>query len=260
MHSGTRQSPLMYNYKLIIAYDGTRYSGWQIQPNAVTIQQLLQNILQTFLHKEHVSVIGSGRTDAGVHAKGQTAHFKNDSLVDTNKVLLALNGMLPRDIRVLSVEEAPTDFHAQYSASGKEYHYNLFLDRVMDPFRRNYCWHVHQKVDLDLLKEATLKFLGTHDFTSFANEAHAGSAARNPVRTLRRLDMIHIDGGVRLEFESNGFLYKMVRNIVGTSIEVATGKRSIDEISLIFAAKDRKKAGIAAPPQGLFLMRVDYGE
>jgi tRNA pseudouridine38-40 synthase len=247
----------MYSYKLTIAYDGTKYSGWQIQPNASSIQEILQNVLKTLL-RHQVTLIGSGRTDAGVHAYGQVAHFKHTELLDLNRLQFSLNGLLLRDIRVKQIELVPLDFHAQYSAIAKEYHYHLYLDRVMDPFQRLYCWHVHSRVNVSLLIQATACFLGTHNFTSFANEAHAGSAASDPVRTLYRLDVKQVEGGVTLEFEGDGFLYKMVRNIVGTLVEVASAKRPIEDIPIIFEAKDRRRAGKAAPPQGLFLMRVVY--
>lgn len=248
----------MYCYKLTLAYDGTHYSGWQIQPNAISIQELVQKAVATLLGAKHISVIGSGRTDAGVHAKGQIAHFKTDHLFDLSRLLLSLNGLLPRDIRVKKVELAPADFHAQYSAIGKEYHYHLFLDRIMDPFCRLYSWHVMRQIDLSLLIKAGGAFVGTHDFTSFANESHCGAVVKDPVRTVHRLEIIQSDGGVRLEFEGNGFLYKMVRNIVGTMVDVASMKRPLSDIPLIFGAKDRRQASAAAPPQGLFLMRVDY--
>lgn len=248
----------MHCYKLIIAYEGTRYSGWQIQPNAPSIQQHLQECLAAFLSGEHVALIGSGRTDAGVHALNQVAHFKTIQSFDPNRLLMALNGLLPRDIRVKVVEEVPLQFHSQHSAIGKEYHYHLFLERVMDPFRRLYCWHVLRRLDLSLLKEAAALFVGTHDFTSFANEAHSGSAARNPIRTLYRLDVCPSEGGVRLEFEGDGFLYKMVRNIVGTLVDVASHRLTHSEVMAIFESKDRRCASCAAPPQGLFLVRVNY--
>lgn len=248
----------MQCYKITLAYDGTHYSGWQIQPNAPSIQQHLQEALKLLLGGEHVAVIGSGRTDAGVHASNQIAHFKTNHSFDPNRLLLALNGLLPRDIRIKKVETAPLKFHSQYSAIGKEYHYHLYLERVMDPFRRLYCWHVLRKLDLALLNEAAALFVGTHDFTSFANEPHGGSVAKNPVRTIYRLDLCPIDGGMRLEFEGNGFLYKMVRNIVGTLIDVACHRSTLAEVISIFEARDRRRAGCAAPPQGLFLVRVDY--
>jgi tRNA pseudouridine38-40 synthase len=250
----------MQCYKLTLTYDGTRYSGWQIQSNAPSIQQYVQEALAAFLGGEHVSVIGSGRTDAGVHALNQVAHFKTTHDLHPHRLLLALNGLLPRDIRIKTVEIAPLHFHSQYSAMRKEYHYHLYLERVMDPFRRLYCWHVLRKLDLDLLHQAAALFVGTHDFTSFANEPRAGSVAKNPVRTLYRLDLCPTEGGWRLEFEGNGFLYKMVRNIVGTLIDAASQRLTLSDVVSIFEAKDRRQAGRAAPPQGLFLVRVDYPE
>jgi len=250
----------MYCYKLLLAYDGTYYGGWQVQPNAPSIQAHLQKAIQTFLNQELIRVIGSGRTDAGVHAVGQVAHFKSEQMIDLNRLRFSLNGLLPKDIRVKKIDHVLPSFHSQYSAIGKEYHYHLYLDPVMDPFRRLYCWHVLRRLDLELLQQAATLFVGTHDFTSFANESHLGSAARNAVRTLYRLDMHPTQGGIRLEFEGDGFLYKMVRNIVGTLIDVASLRKKIEEIQTIFAAKDRQLASSAAPPQGLFLMRVDYPE
>lgn len=247
-------------YKLIVAYEGTHYSGWQIQPNAPSIQQHLQGALATFLGGEQIAIIGSGRTDAGVHALNQVAHFKTEHDVNPNRLLLALNGLLPRDIRIKQVEIAPLHFHSQYSAVGKEYHYHLYLERVMDPFRRLYCWHVLRKLDLDLLREGASLFIGTHDFTSFANEPQAGAVAKNPVRTLYRLGIFPTEGGVRLEFEGNGFLYKMVRNIVGTLVDIASHRLTLAEVIAIFEAKDRRQASSAAPPQGLFLVKVNYSE
>lgn len=245
------------NYKLTIAYDGTHYHGWQIQPNGTSIQEKIQDALKTALRNE-VQVIGSGRTDAGVHALGQVAHFKYDSEIDIYRLLASLNGLLPLDIRIKKIESVPLDFHAQYSALGKIYHYHLHLEQILNPFFRLYSLHVRERINLDLLKKASEHFLGTHDFTSFANEAHSGCAANDPIRTLKRLDIIPENGGIRLEFEADGFLYKMVRNIVGTLLEIASGKRSIEEIPFIFEAKDRRKAGKAAAPHGLFLVEVHY--
>lgn len=247
----------MHKYKLSLAYDGTHYCGWQIQPNGVSIQSKIHEALHIAL-KSPLFVVGSGRTDAGVHALAQVAHFEHAEEVDTYRLLAALNGLLPVDIRIKSIEQVPLDFHAQYSAIAKTYHYHLYLEQVMDPFRRLYTYQVRRKIDLKLLQKAAQRFIGTHDYTTFANEAHAGSASRDPVRTLKRLDVIPEEGGIRLEFEADGFLYKMVRNIVGTLLEVASGKRALYEIETLFAAKDRRKAGRAVPPQGLFLVKVDY--
>ncbi|MDR3624348.1 MAG: tRNA pseudouridine(38-40) synthase TruA [Chlamydiales bacterium] len=247
----------MHNYKLVIAYDGTNYSGWQIQPNGVSIQELIQKAL-SICTREDIKLIGSGRTDAGVHAQGQVAHFLSSQELLPNKILYSLNGMLPSDIRIKQMESIPNSFHAQYSTIGKIYHYNLWLDPVLDPTKRLYTHHVKGKFHLEDLIQAASLFLGTWDFTSFANEPHTGSAAKDPIRTLKRLDIVPQEGGVRLEFEGDGFLYKMVRNITGTLLEIATAKRNLKEVPHIFAAKDRKQAGLAAPAKGLFLMHVLY--
>jgi tRNA pseudouridine38-40 synthase len=247
----------MHKYKLTLAYDGTHYGGWQIQPNAISIQALLEKALSTIL-RTPTCAISSGRTDAGVHARGQVAHFIAEPPQDLLRLQRSLNGILPPDIRVLSLEEAAPDFHARYSAVSKEYHYHLHLERTTDPFKRLYAYHDYSPLDLDKMKVAANCFVGTHDFTTFANEASKGSAAKNPVRTITRLDLCLEPGGVRLEFEGNGFLYKMVRNITGTLLEVARGKISIDEIPGLFEARDRRIASPAAPPHGLFLMKVNY--
>jgi len=247
----------MHNYKLVIAYDGTAYRGWQVQPNGVTIQEVLQEKIAIILRHE-ITLIGSGRTDSGVHARGQVAHFHTPSSLDLFRFHHSLNALLPHDIRVLDIVEVPLEFHAQYKAIGKTYHYHLHLNPVMDPFKRFYCLHVHEKIDLDLLKRTAAQWVGTHDFTSFANEAHLGCAAHDAVRTLKRLDVVEQPGGVRLEFEADGFLYKMVRNLTGTLLDVAAHLIPEDEIPRIIPAKDRKRAGKAAPPHGLFLMHVEY--
>lgn len=248
-----------YNYKLIIAYDGTAYSGWQVQPNATSVQALIQDAIKTITRRE-VTLIGSGRTDAGVHALGQVAHFFCDLSLDLFRVIASINGLLPKDIRVLSIEEMPLTFHAQHNAIRKTYRYHLNLESFQNPFRRSYSWHVHGAINLDVLKEASQMFIGTHDFTSFANESYKGSAAKDPVRNLQHVNIMPEEGGVYLELTANGFLYKMVRNIVGTLVEIAAGKLPVKVIPEMFAAKDRRVAGQAAPPHGLFLVQVDYPE
>lgn len=250
----------MHCYKLTLAYVGTHFSGWQIQPNAPSVQENIQKALALLFNVEHMTVIGSGRTDAGVHALNQVAHFKTPIFFEPQRLLLALNGLLPQDIRIKKVELVPLDFHSQYSAISKEYHYHIYLEAIMDPFRRHYCWHVRRKLDLPLLREASTLFVGKHDFTSFANEPHAGSVAKNPVRNLFRLEIFPEEGGIRLEFEGDGFLYKMVRNIVGTLVDVASHRLTLDNVLAIFEAKDRRQASRAAPPQGLFLVQVNYSE
>lgn len=247
----------MQNYKMTLSYDGTNYHGWQVQPNGITIQEVLQDKLKILL-KHPVSVTGSGRTDSGVHALEQTTHFNSSEQINPYRFLHSINGMLPPDIRVYSLTPVEDSFHARYSATGKIYHYHLHLDRIHNPFTLKYRLHVRDKIDLKTLKAAAQLFLGKHDFTSFTNEAHSGCAAHDPIRNLSRLDVIDQDGGVRLEFEADGFLYKMVRNMVGTLLDVSCGRRELSEIPKIFETKDRRQAGATAPPQGLFLVKVHY--
>lgn len=203
-------------------------------------------------------MIGAGRTDAGVHAQGQTAHFSTDVLCQPDQILYALNGMLPDDIRIKALESTYDTFHAQISALSKEYHYHLWLEKVIDPFLSRYRHHFcYSQFSLPLLEEATQAFVGTHDFATFAN---VGGKVNSTIRNLKRLTVVPQEGGVRLEFEGEGFLYKMVRNIVGTLLEIGLGRISSAQIQTLFAAKDRRAAGPAASPKGLFLMRVNYPE
>lgn len=247
----------MHRYKLTVAYDGTQYCGWQVQNTGTSIQPLIQRALETAL-RHPIALSGSGRTDSGVHARGQVAHFDTSTSFDPQRLLLSLNALLPEDIRILTIEPAADTFHARYSAKQKTYHYHLHLDRVAIPTLAPYRYHLFGKIDREKLASNTKHFTGTRDFTSFANDATRGCAAHDPIRTLTRFDCIEQRGGVRFELEADGFLYKMVRNLVGTLIDLTRGKFAPDQMDAIFAAKDRRAAGSAAPPQGLFLMHVDY--
>ncbi len=244
-------------YSLTIAYDGTHYSGWQVQTNAQSIQALVQKALATVL-RHPVNLTGSGRTDAGVHARGQIAHFDTDVIFEPKSLALSINAFLPADIRILAVEPRAPDFHARYSAKTKTYHYHLHLDPVADPILGPYRFHVQGRINRDKLKSGTQYFIGTRDFTSFANQADRGSASRDPIRTLLRFDACEEPGGIRLELEATGFLYKMARNLVGTLLDYAFGKITEEQIEQIFLSKDRRKGRSAAPPQGLFLIKVTY--
>ncbi|MBP9841360.1 MAG: tRNA pseudouridine(38-40) synthase TruA [Simkaniaceae bacterium] len=240
----------MKRYKALIAYDGTQYGGWQVQPNAVTIQAVIQEVLSTILQTP-THLTASGRTDAGVHALGQVAHFLSHKEVTAH----ALNSLLPPDIRILSLEEVDPSFHARFSARNKEYHYHLHTDSLISPFIRPYRTYHPYSLDLNLIEEAIPLFHGTHNFTSFAN---CGGSKASPIKTIYRLDMIRQEGGVRFEFEGSGFLYKMVRNIVGTLLEVGAKKRLLSSIPPLFSLQDRREGGKAAPPTGLFLIKVNY--
>ncbi len=248
---------MIQKYKILISYDGTRYAGWQVQVNAVAIQPLIQKAIETIL-RHPISLTGSGRTDAGVHALGQVAHFETEVPFEMSPFLLSVNALIPVEIRVHKVEKVKSDFHARYSAMAKIYHYHLHLDPILDPFNRLYRHHVRGPCDLDLLSKSKEFFIGTHDFTSFANQPHRGSASHDAVRTITRIDIVPQEGGIRLEFEANGFLYKMVRNITGTLLDIAAKRIDVSSLESIFQAKDRKASGSSAPPQGLFLMEVKY--
>ncbi len=261
LESSSSSAPLfrLHRYKLIIAYEGTAYSGWQVQPNGLSIQELVQKAVATPLRRTSIDVTGSGRTDAGVHALGQVAHFSHDEPIDSFRFLRSVNSLLPADIRLLSLEQVPHSFHARYSALGKIYHYHLYTAAILDPFVRSFRAHFCYPVDLPSLRRAASIFVGTHDFKAFANEACRGAASRDSVRTLRRLDIIEEPGGLRFEFEADGFLYQMVRNLTGTLIDFIAGKYREEDLLTILASKDRRQAGRSAPPQGLFLVRVIYG-
>ncbi|MEX1012754.1 MAG: tRNA pseudouridine(38-40) synthase TruA [Waddliaceae bacterium] len=242
-------------YILKITYDGTAYSGWQVQPNAVTIQEVLQTQMEKFL-RQPIHLKGSGRTDAGVHALGQVAHFELDREFDLLTLKRSLNSLLPHDIRILQVSRVSPDFEARFSARKKIYHYHLWTEQVSSPFRRLYSYQLLAPIDIEKMREGAKLFLGTHDFTTFSNVS--GGNKRNPIRSIDRLDIIPQEGGYRLEFEGPGFLYKMVRNICGVLFEIGKGKLEVDSIPALLEKKDRRAIGLPAPARGLFLMHVDY--
>ncbi len=247
----------MHKYILKVSYDGSRYSGWQIQTNAKSIQEEIQKILSQILSKP-ISIYGSGRTDGGVHALGQVVHLAVEEPLDIQKLLQALNGLLPWDIRVKEISEVPLDFHARFSAIGKIYHYHFWNDPVIDPMYFPYRLHLRNAFDIDKVKSALPYFVGKKDFTTFANIRESNQILKNPVRHLKRLELIFQEGGFRLEFEGDGFLYKMVRNIVGVLIEIGQGRREIASIEDLFLKRDRQSIGSPAPAKGLFLQRVLY--
>ena len=246
-------------FLLTIAYDGTHFVGWQIQPNGPSIQSLLQEKLSILL-KEEVQVIGSGRTDSGVHALGQRAHFRTKKNISSAALIYPLNALLPHAIRVLEIKEVPNTFHARFSAKRKTYHYHLALGGVVLPFLYPFRSYVREKMDIELIKKGASYLVGTHNFISFANEASAGSAKKNPVRTLYRADVVEEEGGICFEFEGNGFLYKMVRNMVGQLIAIGKRKVPPETILDLFSEGSRVGCAAAAPPQGLFLVSVHYPE
>lgn len=241
--------------KLTIEYDGTNYQGWQTQPKRKTLQGVLEEKLKQITGEE-VHVIGSGRTDAGVHALGQVAHFKTRTKIEVPSLQRALNSLLPKDILVMRVEEVGKEFHARRQAKSKLYEYRILNQPLRSVFHRFYSWHIPQRLDLEEMKKATKLLIGEQDFSSFQS---SGSSPKTSVRKVLRARWKNDREGVlRFEIEANGFLKQMVRAIVGTLVEVGRGKLSPEEFQKIIQSKDRRKAGPTAPPHGLFLKEVRY--
>jgi tRNA pseudouridine38-40 synthase len=244
---------------LTLSYDGTAYAGWQIQNRARTIQGELEAALER-IAGERIKAVASGRTDAGVHAWGQTVSFSSRTRLEPEILRRAINAHLPRDIVVLDVREAPAGFHAISDAIQKRYRYVIQDGPVCDVFQRAYAWFVPQRLDVVAMQQAGQSLVGRHDFSSF--EA-AGSNRLSSVRTVsdvavRRRKTDHLDQVV-IEVQADGFLYNMVRNMVGSLVAVGRQRQSVDWIAEVLAARDRTRAGMTAPPQGLTLLWVDYG-
>ena len=242
--------------RLVIQYDGTNYVGWQLQENGVSVQQLLNEALNG-VTGERVQMHGSGRTDSGVHAKAQVAHFETDARMPADKFAIAMNMRLPRDIRVLFSEEAPPDFHARFSAKQKTYRYTVQTGLHADVFSRNTALHVHTPLDFRLMQTAAPYALGAHDFSPFMSE---GSTLEHTIRTVSLSEWSRDGHFLYYDVTANGFLYNMVRILVGTMLEVGAGKLPVDAIERALVSGLRSDAGATAPPQGLTLMRVRYDD
>lgn len=250
------------NIRLLITFDGSRYSGWQRQKNAPTIQGALEKCLMTMVNSE-VTLHGAGRTDAGVHALGMTAHFQTDSTIPCPGFQHGLNSMLPSDIRVLNIFDEVMDFHSRYSATGKSYRYDIFTGEIQLPTERLYCTHFPHDLDADKIYQCLEYISGTHDFTSFegSGSRDVTNSIRGAVRTLFHVSFTpHPVEPNRwsFSFTGDGFLRHMVRNLVGTLIDVGTGKISVDSFQEILKNRDRQAAGPTAPAHGLFLVKVFY--
>ncbi|MBT2694535.1 tRNA pseudouridine(38-40) synthase TruA [Bacillus sp. ISL-55] len=247
----------MPRIKCTISYDGTGFSGYQVQPGKRTVQGELEKVLEKMNKGTSTRVNASGRTDAGVHALGQVIHFDTTLEIEPARWQIALNSLLPDDIAVLSVDIAKPDFHARFDAVGKEYRYFLLLSKHRDPFQRNYAYQFQYELDHDAMREASNLLLGTHDFTSFCS---AKTEVEDRVRTLKEIDFYEENGLLVFRFVGDGFLYNMVRILVGTLLEVGTGRRSADTMPQLLADQDRTLAGKTAPGHGLYLWKVFYDE
>ena len=243
------------NIKLIVEYDGTRYHGWQRQKGDLTIQSVIEDSIRTIVG-DRITLIGSGRTDAGVHALYQACNFITRSGIKPDSMRRGLNSLLPDDIKIRRIEYVPLDFHARYSVKSKAYEYRIYNRKDTNVFLRNYTWHIRDELDIEAMRRSLSILIGRHDFSSFKS---SGSANKDPVREMIRAELHGPRQGViSFLFEADGFLRHMVRNIIGTVIEVGKGKISLDEFREIFQSNKRINAGIKAPPQGLFLKMVKY--
>ncbi|KAK6162208.1 hypothetical protein DH2020_002049 [Rehmannia glutinosa] len=254
-----------YKWRLIISYDGTRFSGWQYQQSTPTVQCIVEEALTriTKLERDHLCLVGAGRTDAGVHAWGQVAHFVTpfnyDSLEGIHK---ALNGLLPLDIRIREISSVPPEFHARFSVKSKIYKYKIYNDTIMDPFHRHYVYHSVYKLNPAAMRDAANHFVGKHDFSAFAN-ASRNDRIPNPVKNIFRFDVNEMGPLLQLEVEGSGFLYRQVRNMVALLIQVGREAVPADIVPKILASHDRKelaKYALSVPPHGLCLFGVSYKE
>ncbi|MEX1026364.1 MAG: tRNA pseudouridine(38-40) synthase TruA [Planctomycetota bacterium] len=244
----------MRNVRLLLAYDGSQFFGWQRQDGFPTVQAALEEAVEGVLG-ERSTLFGSGRTDTGVHALGQVAHLHVATRIPDDKFAFALNAHLPRGVVVRAAETCSDEFHAQYSASGKRYVYRIRNSRVRSPFGSAYEHRVPVWLDLEAMRRGARHLVGTHDFSALAN---AGSPRKSNVRTLRSLRLVRRGQGYLLAVDGSGFLYNMVRTIAGTLIEVGRGRMEADALPAILASRDRTLAGPTAPASGLYLLSVRY--
>jgi tRNA pseudouridine38-40 synthase len=246
----------MQNFKLIIEYDGGAFHGWQRQVGDRTVQEEIEKAL-TRMTRQRITLLGSGRTDAGVHARGQVANFACDTRLTPAEFQKGLNSMLGGAVVIHHCEIVPENFHSRYDVAAKTYRYRIRNHPLPRAIGRQYHWHVRAPLDVAAMQAASDHLMGTHDFTAFEG---AGSPRQHSVREVRRAEWRReADHGLAFFIAANGFLRFMVRNIVGTLVEVGQGKRSAGDIPGLLEARDRRLAGPTAPPQGLCLMKVEYG-
>ena len=239
---------------LTIKYDGTSYHGWQVQNNALTVQEVMQDSLERLLGSRP-SLSGCSRTDAGVHAREFCCHLDCNETIPKEAFLRGLNSILPNDIAVIDYREVPNDFHARYDAKGKNYVYRFYCSKITDPFLSRYAWRLDRELDVEKINVFCSSLVGTHDFLPFSS---SGRTVEDTVRTISECRMITDEGLPALSVTANGFLYNMVRIITGTALAVSDGRLASDCAEEIFSSKLRSKAGETVPPHGLFLNKVFY--
>jgi tRNA pseudouridine38-40 synthase len=244
----------MKRVKLVVAYDGTNYCGWQIQPNGITIEEVLNQKLSK-LTGENIRIIGASRTDSGVHARGNVAVFDSNTPIPGERISYALNQLLPEDIIVLSSEEVDLNWHPRYCDCKKTYEYRILNRKLPDPIRRNMTYHVSYDLDLEKMKQAALYLTGTHDYASFCN---IRTNVEDTVRTIYSITIERIADEIVIRITGNGFLYNMVRILVGTLVRVGRGFYTPEQVKDILEAKNRQAAGVTAKPQGLVLHEIQY--
>jgi len=245
----------MNRVKCTISYDGTNFQGYQVQPNKRTVQGEIERVLEKMHKGEEVRIHASGRTDALVHAVGQVIHFDTTISMESRNWQKALNAMLPEDISVREVEIVDSTFHSRFSCIGKEYRYRVYIGEVRDPLKRFYTYHYPYSLNLEAIQQACQYLLGTHDFTSFCS---AKTEIEDRVRTIEEFQVDQVEDELIFRIKGNGFLYNMVRIIVGTMLDVGAGRFNPEEIPVILGAKDRTRAGKTAPASGLYLWKVYY--
>ncbi|MEM1156676.1 MAG: tRNA pseudouridine(38-40) synthase TruA [Verrucomicrobiota bacterium] len=246
------------NYKLTIAYHGARYCGWQRQPDQISIQETIETTLtRMWGGTDRITIHSAGRTDTGVHALGQVAHFTAPAKFRERGILRnALNANLPDDIRILQAIRVPADFHSRFSAVGKTYHYQLFCREMHDPMELGRSWQMRRQLNLAMMREAAEHFLGRHDFASFAS--NPGYERENTVRTIHNIRFVKQGPRITLKFHGDGFLYRMVRNLTGAIVRAGDGRLTPAEIHTILTARNRSSAPPPAPAHGLYLVKVFY--
>lgn len=249
---------LPLNYKLLVAYDGTDFFGWQKTHEGPSIEAALEQAIQ-IVHREQVPLQAASRTDRGVHAAGQVVNFTTfNPIPNPYKFLKGVNALLPHGIAVLSIEEAESGFHPTLDVVSKVYHYDLSIGSVQFPHQRRFAWHVPLPLNEDVMSQAAKELTGTHDFTAFTNHKKNEPYADH-IRTVDAIKLLHLsEDNLRISVEGVHFLYKMVRNLVGTLVYVGCGKLELNRLSEILQKKDRTLAGVTAPAHGLTLFEVHY--